>query len=64
MHQLQCGVAETIVIDGYLVEILEVSEDAVTVGVSTRGNEQRVHQISLPCKGAVTQTSREQLTTR
>jgi hypothetical protein len=48
MHQLQCGVDDTVFVDGYRVQILEVTADEVRIGISTSGSDQAVHQIRLP----------------
>ena len=48
MHQLACGVDDTISIDGYLVKIVSVTETEVRFGISTGGDRRRVHEITLP----------------
>jgi hypothetical protein len=48
MHQLLCGVDDAVLVDGYRIEILEVCGEAVRIGLSTRGNDRVVHEITLP----------------
>lgn len=48
MHQLLCGVDDTVFVDGYRVQILEVSADEVRIGLSTGDSGNTVHQIRLP----------------
>ncbi len=48
MHQLLCGVNEAVFVDGYRIQILEVTADTVRIGLSTRGNQQVQHEIALP----------------
>ena len=48
MHQLLCGADETIVIDGYWIQVLRVTQTEVRFGISTRGNDGRVHEIRVP----------------
>lgn len=48
MHQLLCGVNETLFVDGYRIEILEVTDEAVRFGLSTHGSPRTVHEVRLP----------------
>jgi hypothetical protein len=65
MHQLACGVDETIRIDRYTVRILEVADGEVRFGISIRGDREQVHQIRLPQAGERQPAdTRGQLTTR
>lgn len=47
MHQLLCGVNDTVIIDGYRVQVLEVTSEVVRLGLSTPGGDRVVHEISL-----------------
>lgn len=48
MHQLLCGVKETLFVDGYRIEVLEVTDDVVRIGLSTHGCPRTVHEVRLP----------------
>ena len=51
MHQLLCGVDETLLVDGYRIEILEVTEDGVTFGLSTGESDRTIHAVQLAVAG-------------
>jgi hypothetical protein len=48
MHQLLCGVEDAVFVDGYRIEILEVTGELVRIGLSTQDNPHTVHEIKLP----------------
>lgn len=48
MHQWTCGVDDTLWIDGYQVQVIDVTEEGVKLGVALPLGESGQHEIRLP----------------
>ena len=48
MHQWTCGVDDTLWIDGYQVQVIDVTEEGVKLGVVLPQRERGQHEIRLP----------------
>lgn len=48
MHQWTCGVNDTLWIDGYQVQVIDVTDEFVKLGVALPREKGRLHEIRLP----------------
>jgi hypothetical protein len=48
MHQWTCGVDDTLWIDGYQVQVIDVTDEVVKLGVALPMGERGLHEIRLP----------------